>query len=259
MARRPPFSERAAREAIATSECWSDALRKLGYEPKGHNYRTLQRYAKQWGISHEHFDADIGRRRAGKRRLTPLDDILVSDSTYPRGNLKQRLFAEGIKERRCEQCGQGEKWKGRQMSLILDHINGVSNDHRFENLRILCPNCAATLDTHCGRNLPRERECAGCGKVFAPHTIHHRHCSLKCWGAVRPNSGTGGPGGGAAPGIPKPELRKVRRPIYWNLLADIEEFGYSGTGRRYDVSDNAIRKWELQYEREMDMGDFSAI
>jgi hypothetical protein len=37
------------------------------------------------------------------------------------------------------------------MSLILDHINGVNNDNRIENIRIVCPNCNATLDTHCGK------------------------------------------------------------------------------------------------------------
>lgn len=38
------------------------------------------------------------------------------------------------------------------MSLILDHINGINNDNRLENLRIVCPNCDATLDTYKSKN-----------------------------------------------------------------------------------------------------------
>ena len=69
-------------------------------------------------------------------------------------------------ERECEMCGQGEEWHGRQMSLILDHINGVADDNRLENLRIVCPNCAATLDTHCGREPAslEQRACVRCGR-----------------------------------------------------------------------------------------------
>jgi hypothetical protein len=77
--------------------------------------------------------------------------VLVERSSYPRKDVKRRLFAEGLKEPRCELCGQGEIWRGRPMAMILDHINGVRDDHRLQNLRIVCPNCAATLDTHCGR------------------------------------------------------------------------------------------------------------
>jgi hypothetical protein len=37
--------------------------------------------------------------------------------------------------------------------------------------------------------------------------------------------------------------RKVERPKRETLLKDIESLGYLGTGRKYGVSDNSIRKW----------------
>jgi very-short-patch-repair endonuclease len=37
--------------------------------------------------------------------------------------------------------------------------------------------------------------------------------------------------------------RKVERPPYEILLVDIENIGYKATGRKYGVSDNAVRKW----------------
>lgn len=49
---------------------------------------------------------------------------------------------------------------------------------------------------------------------------------------------------------PRPTARKVERPPYEQLLAEIAQSGYSAVGRRYGVSDNAIRKWVRQYERE---------
>jgi len=35
----------------------------------------------------------------------------------------------------------------------LDHINVVNSDNRIENLRIVCPNCNAGLETHGGKNV----------------------------------------------------------------------------------------------------------
>jgi hypothetical protein len=236
-----PYSEADARAAIAQSLCWSDALRALGYIPKGANYRTLQRWARTWRIPTDHFDPHIGRRRAGVTRQAPLDRVLVENSTYPRGKLKQRLLKAGLKTPLCELCGQDELWNGRRMTLILDHINGVSNDHRLENLRIICPNCDATLDTYCGRNLPRERVCPSCAQPFAPRNVQHRYCSQTCWGKV------------AEPlysGVPHPETRKVERPSHEQLLSDLEEMSVLAVGRKYGVSDNAVRKWLRWYERQ---------
>ena len=208
----------------------------------GGNHRTIRRYAEEvWRIPVDHFDPDAVRRAALGREPIPLADVLVQGSTYQRALLKERLFAEGLKERRCQLCGQDEMWHGRRMSLILDHVNGVHDDNRLENLRIVCANCNATLDTHCGRNnrLPQaERACLHCGALFFPRAPRHRYCSRAC--------------GQRAPGLrrPRPAAQRVARPPYEQLVQEIAALGYTGVGRKYGVSDNAVRKWRRVYEAE---------
>lgn len=43
--------------------------------------------------------------------------------------------------------------------------------------------------------------------------------------------------------------RTVVRPSYDQLINEINEFGYSATGRKYSVSDNAIRRWVKSYQK----------
>jgi hypothetical protein len=127
-----------------------------------------------------------------------------------------------------------------QPQLILDHINGVRDDNRLENLRIVCPNCAATLETHCGRQNRKRvipRNCRLCGKAFRPKYAKHRYCSRECGQRVAHR-----------------KQRRVRRPPYEQLMAEIEATSYSAVGRKYGVSDNAIRKWVRAYERERESG-----
>jgi hypothetical protein len=163
----PRFSEAEARTAIAASNSWSEALRRLDYCPTGGNPATLRAWAARWGIPTDHFESpDAMLARIGRRRKMPIEEILVQGSTYNRSSLKARLYDEGLKQPVCELCGQDEIWRGRRMGLILDHISGVRDDNRLENLRIICPNCAATLDTHCGRKHPNNlapRSCLRCG------------------------------------------------------------------------------------------------
>ena len=41
----------------------------------------------------------------------------------------------------------------KRLVLELDHINGISNDNRIGNLRLLCPNCHSQTKTYSGRNV----------------------------------------------------------------------------------------------------------
>jgi HNH endonuclease len=165
------YTEEEARAAIAASKSWAESLRYLGLCPTGGAWRILKKYARIWGVSTDHFDPEAARVANLRRRQRSLSEMLVENSPCARKDVKRRLLAEGMKEPVCEMCGQDEMWHGRPMSMILDHINGVRDDHRLENLRMLCPNCAATLDTHCGRRnrIQRaRRECQRCGKSLTP-------------------------------------------------------------------------------------------
>jgi hypothetical protein len=244
----PRFTQKEASDAIAQSVSWTEALRRLGYCPSGGNPATLKKYAAFWGIATDHFDPYAGLMDRIRKPKRPLEEILVRHSTYSRANLKMRLYEANLKQPLCELCGQGEKWRGRYMSMILDHKNGVRDDHRLENLQIVCPNCAATLDTHCGRATagpPPLRHCGRCGGMFRANRRTQRYCSREC--GMRWDRS-------ALRGAPRPTSRKVDRPPYEQLLEEIEATSYVAVGRKYGVSDNAVRKrvrfYERQFERE---------
>jgi hypothetical protein len=248
----PRFTEEQLREAVDKSLSFTEALRRLGYCHTGANPETVKKYVRLWRISTKHFDPEAARRRTLRlngRSAIPLEQVLMEGSSYHRGHLKERLFEAGLRERRCELCGQGETWKGRAMSLILDHINGVSTDNRLENLRVVCPNCAATLETHCGRKtaLRRvERNCARCEKPFLVKYPRQRYCSRRCgtrWDRARTRHR-------GSMGAARLAARQVERPPRDQLIREIDELGYLAVGRMYGVSDTAIRKWVRQYERE---------
>jgi hypothetical protein len=242
MPSRLSYSEEQAREAVAASKSFAEALRMLGMCASGGGSATLRKWVRRWGISIDHFDPYASQRGPRTARRKPLSEVMVENSSFNRGHLKYRLYDEGLKDRRCELCGQGELWRGRQMSLILDHINGDGRDHRLENLRIVCPNCAATLDTHCGRNVRMidTRVCAECGSEFRPRAVEQRFCSLYCGQHhERPNMR-----------VPRPDSRKVPRPTYQQLKEDLSHMSWLAVGRKYGVSDNAVRKWVRWYEHE---------
>lgn len=137
-------------EVVKESINYVDVCRNLNLNPTMGNRQTIKKYIKLYNLDISHFRN--GKPKPSNKKK--LDEILVENSTYLHtSNLRDRLYKDNLKNRECEMCGQSEEWKGEKMSLILDHINGVHDDNRLENLRIVCPNCNATLSTHGGKNI----------------------------------------------------------------------------------------------------------
>lgn len=222
--------EEKMRNAIKKSNCYADVMRYVGIQPKAANYGTIKRYIEKYSIDISHFKSsgELTKERwkenkhRGQIPSKTLEEYLVKNVKFGRNQrIKQLLFENGIKERKCELCGTGEEWNGKKLSLILDHINGDNTNYTLENLRIICPNCDATLDTFCYRNV-RNRESkknkCDCGKIIDKKA---KRC-FECYNIERENKNI-------------PQLETLER--------DVKNLGFMGTGRKYGVSDNTIRKW----------------
>lgn len=233
------WTDKELRCVILESKNFTDVMRKLNL-CDGINRNNIKKYVIENNIDISHFESndDLKKRMLiwlskGRITPTPLDEILVKGSTYNnRASLKKRLYKEGLKKNICEICGQGEIWNGRRMSLILDHINGDRTDNNIENIRIVCPNCNATLPTHAGKNKRNRtiRICA-CGKEISGDRVT---CSPECFQHQRHES--------------RCLKRKVERPPYDVLLAECKTLGFCAVGRKYGVTDKSIRKWIKHYE-----------
>ena len=147
--------EELIRTTVKESYCYRDVLRKLGLQSKGGNNRTLKKWIGFYKIDTSHFDPYFGIMDNLKKQNTiPLNEIIIEGKhpSYNRYHLKQRLLSEGIKENICEECGQNGIWNGKPLNMQLDHINGISDDHRIENLKMVCANCHSQTGTFAGKN-----------------------------------------------------------------------------------------------------------
>ena len=130
----------AVREAVAASSSATEVLRRLDLIDHGNSSKWLKGVCRRHGINTDHFTG----RSSAPRVSVP---VYVENSAFNRSSLSQRVKKDGWLPYRCSSCGNEGSWAGKELRLQLDHINGVNNDNRKENLRWLCPNCHSQTET----------------------------------------------------------------------------------------------------------------
>lgn len=141
---------------IKNSANIAEVLFKLGYTVKGNSwgYSQVKQRMTDLNLSSANFKGKNAYYETNKEREISPDKLFRINCKHTRTVLRRNIIRNNLLPYKCAICGIS-KWNNKTLSLELDHINGMNNDNRLENLRFLCPNCHSQTTTYGSRNQQR--------------------------------------------------------------------------------------------------------
>lgn len=67
--------------------------------------------------------------------------------------LRWLIVIAGLKEDKCEHCGQLPIWNAKPLVIQVHHKDGDETNNAVENLDFACPNCHSQTDGYAGRSI----------------------------------------------------------------------------------------------------------
>ena len=213
------YSDEEFKNIVKQSSSMKEISTKIGYTAiSGDSLARIRKRIDFLNLSTEHF-SEMNKRTVKRNE----DNIFIENSTANQSTLRRWYKKGEYTPYICSICGQEPIWQGKDLTLILDHINGSNHDDRLENLRWICPNCNQQLDTTGSRNIKKEKlekhyYCIDCGKEIYKGATRCAKCASK-------------------------QNRICERPSREELKKLIRTTPFTQIGKMYNVSDNSIRKW----------------
>lgn len=194
----------------------------MGYNSNsGASTKRLKKRIESLGLDISHFSVQQRIKRNE-------ENIFVANSTADQATLRSWYFKGNYTPYQCAICGQLPYWNNKKMTLILDHIDGHNKNNVLSNLRWVCGNCNTQLETTNGKNKAHKEHtinyCIDCGKPIGQSSLRCCECNYKYQSQLHQCI------------VSRDELKQLIRTTPFLQI-----------GKKFGVSDNAIRKWCDKY------------
>lgn len=219
------YNDVELQQLLNESDSMRSVLVKVGLSSNGGNsYDSLRKRLKKSNLNIDHFNST--KNLLNIHNSLPNELVFCENSNLARGKIKKRIIDNNLIDYVCSECGISSIWNKKPIVLQLDHINGINNDNRLNNLRFLCPNCHSQTATYTSKKLKENVNyiCNMCGKDRKMRT------SNICQQCSQVNQST-------KFNVDKNELKKLIE----------SKISFRQIGKMFNVSDNAIRKRAKKY------------